>query len=84
VPGRAVDEPVRVLYSRRVKPGCETDFETWARGIVAAARQFLGHLAASVLNAPGSREYHILFSFADRRSLRAGCIPRSADAGWLG
>jgi antibiotic biosynthesis monooxygenase (ABM) superfamily enzyme len=28
-------------------------------------------LGASVLGAPGSREYHILFSFADRRSLRA-------------
>jgi uncharacterized protein len=67
----ASDEPVTVLYSRRVKPGREADFETWARGIVAAARQFPGHLGASVLDAPGSREYHILFSFADRRSLRA-------------
>jgi antibiotic biosynthesis monooxygenase (ABM) superfamily enzyme len=38
---------------------------------VAAARQFPGHLGVSVLDAPGSREYHILFSFADRRSLRA-------------
>jgi antibiotic biosynthesis monooxygenase (ABM) superfamily enzyme len=63
-------EPVTVLYSRRVKPGREADFEAWARGIVAAARQFPGHLGASVLDAPGSREYHILFSFADRRSLR--------------
>jgi uncharacterized protein len=65
------DDPVTVLYSRRVKPGREADFEAWARGIVAAARQFPGHLGASVLDAPGSREYHILFSFADRRSLRA-------------
>jgi uncharacterized protein len=67
----ASDEPVTVLYSRRVRPGREADFEAWARGIVAAARQFPGHLGASVLDAPGSREYHILFSFADRRSLRA-------------
>jgi uncharacterized protein len=67
----ATDEPVTVLYSRRVKPGREADFEAWAHGIVAAARQFPGHLGASVLDAPGSREYHILFSFADRRSLRA-------------
>jgi antibiotic biosynthesis monooxygenase (ABM) superfamily enzyme len=59
-----------VLYSRRVKPGREADFEAWARGIVAAAR-LPGHLGASVLDAPGSREYHILFSFADPRSLRA-------------
>jgi uncharacterized protein len=67
----AADDPVTVLYSRRVKPGREADFEAWARGIVAAARQFPGHLGASVLDAPGSREYHILFSFADPRSLRA-------------
>ena len=67
----AADDPVTVLYSRRVKPGREADFEAWAHGIVAAARQFPGHLGASVLDAPGSREYHILFSFADRRSLRA-------------
>ena len=55
-----------MLYSRRVKPGREADFEAWARDIVAAARQFPGHLGASVLDAPGSREYHILFNFADR------------------
>jgi uncharacterized protein len=67
----ASDDPVTVLYSRRVRPGREADFEAWARGIVAAARQFPGHLGASVLDAPGSREYHILFSFADRRSLQA-------------
>jgi antibiotic biosynthesis monooxygenase (ABM) superfamily enzyme len=63
--------PVTVLYSRRVKPGREADFEAWAHGIVAASRQFPGHLSASVLDAPGSREYHVLFSFTDRKSLQA-------------
>jgi antibiotic biosynthesis monooxygenase (ABM) superfamily enzyme len=67
----AADEPVTVLHSRRVKPGREADFLAWAHGIVAASRQFPGHLGASVLDAPGSREYHILFTFADRTSLRA-------------
>ena len=54
-----------------VSPRREADFEAWAHGVVAASRQFPGHLGASVLDAPGSREYHILFSFADRKSLRA-------------
>ena len=63
--------PVTVLYSRRVKPGREAAFQAWAHGIVAASRQFPGHLGASVLDAPSSREYHVLFSFADRKSLRA-------------
>jgi antibiotic biosynthesis monooxygenase (ABM) superfamily enzyme len=65
------DEPVTVLFSRRVKPGREADFEAWARGVTAAARPFAGHLGASVLDAPGSREYHILFTFADRKSMQA-------------
>jgi uncharacterized protein len=64
------DEPVTVLYSRRVKPGREADFEAWAHGIVAASRHFPGHLGASVLDDPDSREYHILFSFTDRTRLR--------------
>ena len=79
----AADDPVTVLYSRRVKPGREADFEAWARGIVAAARQFPGHLGASVLDAPGSREYHILFTFADRRSLRAW-LDSAERRRWLG
>jgi antibiotic biosynthesis monooxygenase (ABM) superfamily enzyme len=68
----AADElPVTVLYSRRVKPGREADFQAWAHGIVAASREFPGHLSASVLDDPSGREYHVLFSFADRRTLRA-------------
>jgi hypothetical protein len=45
------------------------------RGRLAAQRSHWpspGHLGASVLDAPGSREYHILFSSADRGSLQAG------------
>jgi antibiotic biosynthesis monooxygenase (ABM) superfamily enzyme len=71
VPGRRQMSRSRLLYSRRVKPAREANFEAWARGIVAAIRQFPRHLSASVLDAPGSRDYHILFSFADRRSLRS-------------
>jgi len=58
--------------TRPLRPGrVPSHRAAWARDIVAAARQFPGHLGASVLDAPGSREYHILFNFADRGSLRA-------------
>ena len=67
----APDEPVTVLFSRRVKRGREADFEAWAHDVSAVARQFPGHLGASVLRVPGSREYHILYTFADHRSMRA-------------
>jgi uncharacterized protein len=71
-----------VLYSRRVKPGREAAFEAWAHGVVAASRQFPGHLGASVLDAPGSREYHILFTFADRKSMQAW-LDSDERRGWL-
>jgi uncharacterized protein len=67
----ASDEPVTVLFSRRIKPGREADFEAWAHGVTTAARHFPGHLGASVLDAPSSRDYHILFTFADRKSMQA-------------
>jgi antibiotic biosynthesis monooxygenase (ABM) superfamily enzyme len=65
------DGPVTVLFSRRVKPGREVDFHAWAHGVTTAAHHFPGHLSASVLEVPGSREYHTLYSFADRASLNA-------------
>jgi antibiotic biosynthesis monooxygenase (ABM) superfamily enzyme len=65
------NEPVTVLFSRRVKPGREADFEAWAHGATAAAHHFPGHLSAYVLDAPDSRDYHILFTFADRNSMQA-------------
>ena len=80
------DEPVTVLYSRRMKPGREADFEAWAHDIVAAARQFPGTPRRLGAGRPGSREYHILFNFADGKSLRAGWTPPSAAAsspGWI-
>jgi uncharacterized protein len=65
------DEPVTVLYSRRVKAGRQADFEAWAHGVTTAARHFPGHLGASVLDAPGSPDYHILFTFTDRKHMQA-------------
>ena len=60
-----------MLYSRRVKAGRQADFEAWAHGVTTAARHFPGHLGASVLDAPGSRDYHILFTFTDRKRMQA-------------
>jgi antibiotic biosynthesis monooxygenase (ABM) superfamily enzyme len=65
------EAPVTVLFSRRVKPGREADFEAWAHGVTTAARHFPGNLGASVLDAPDRREYHFLVTFADRKSLQS-------------
>lgn len=75
-------EPVSVLWSRRVKTGREAEFEVWAHSITAAARDFPGHLGASVLHVPGSSEYHILYTFADQASSMRGLTPTKGPAGW--
>jgi antibiotic biosynthesis monooxygenase (ABM) superfamily enzyme len=68
--GQVRDGPVTVLFSRRIRPGRQDDYETWAHGVTAAARDFPGHLSASVLHDPDTRDYHVLYTFADRASLQ--------------
>ena len=53
-----------------------------AHGVTTAAHHFPGHLGASVLDAPGSREYHTLYSFADRPAWTPGWTPTSGASGW--
>lgn len=66
-----MQEPVTVMWSRRVKPGREGEYEAWAHGVTTAARDFPGHLSAAVLSVPGSRDYHVLYTFADRNTMDA-------------
>ncbi|WP_088286593.1 antibiotic biosynthesis monooxygenase [Kineosporia sp. A_224] len=63
--------PVSVVVSRRPAPGREADLERWARGIVAAASGFPGHLGAQVYPAspPDRDDLVIAFSFTDAHSL---------------
>jgi antibiotic biosynthesis monooxygenase (ABM) superfamily enzyme len=75
-------EPVSVLFSRRVKKDREADYESWARGVTAVAHNFPGHLSASVLNVPGSRDYNVLYTFADRPSLDAW-LDSDERASWM-
>lgn len=59
------NEPITVVISHLVKPGCEEPYEQWQRGISAAARQFEGHLGASFLRPtnPAYPEYVIIVKF---------------------
>lgn len=64
-PTQATTHHVTAVISHRVKPGRESDYEQWIRGIAAAARQFAGHLGVSILRPqPGaSPEYVIVLQF---------------------
>ena len=64
--------PVTAVVSRRPAPGREQELEDWARGIVAVAEQFEGHLDAQVYPAgPDRDDLVIAFSFASAEALSA-------------
>lgn len=59
------NDPVTVCISRKVKPGKESDYEQWIKGITAAASTFQGHLGMNVLrpNAKTGGEYVTIYRF---------------------
>ncbi|MGC1306993.1 MAG: antibiotic biosynthesis monooxygenase [Phormidesmis sp.] len=54
------DESVTVVFTHVVKPGCEADYEQWAKGISKAAAGFEGYAGISVLRPnPKERAEHV-------------------------
>ena len=76
-------DPVTAVFSRRVRPGREAEFEDWAHGVIAAATRWPGHLGASVLHEPDSPWYHLVYKFTDRDRFRAWIESEERDH-WLG
>jgi antibiotic biosynthesis monooxygenase (ABM) superfamily enzyme len=76
-------DPVTAVFSRRVKPGREAEFERWAHGVIDAATRWPGHLGASVLHEPGSPWYHLVYKFLDRDRFRAW-VESDERNRWLG
>ncbi|MGY1620036.1 antibiotic biosynthesis monooxygenase [Geodermatophilus sp. SYSU D00691] len=63
-------EPVTVTVARVVRPEHRAEFERWAEDVLALAARFPGNLGTSLLHpGPGSREYHLVYRFADGESL---------------
>jgi antibiotic biosynthesis monooxygenase (ABM) superfamily enzyme len=66
------DTAVTVVISRRVKPGCEADFETFLAGVTAACGQFPGYMGSHIFR-PASAddpEYRVIFRFDRLANLR--------------
>ena len=56
---------VTVLVSRRIKPGCEAEFERLMTHMMSAASDFPGHLGGQLVK-PTALEpdlYHVVFAF---------------------
>ncbi|MCS4502463.1 antibiotic biosynthesis monooxygenase [Arhodomonas aquaeolei] len=70
-PGK--EGPVTVSVARRVRPGCEAEYERWVSGIVHAAGAFPGHLGAYVLrpSAQTDNEYVLIYRFDTYAHCRA-------------
>lgn len=66
-------EPVTVVVTRRVRPGCEAQYEAWLQRLLAAAQSLPGYLGTAVQrpSATGRREYTSVFRFASVADLRA-------------
>jgi antibiotic biosynthesis monooxygenase (ABM) superfamily enzyme len=69
------DNPVTVTIARRVVPGREADFETWADRLTDSASGFPGYLGCGRLK-PGAGEgdpqvWHVVYRFASQEKLDA-------------
>jgi antibiotic biosynthesis monooxygenase (ABM) superfamily enzyme len=82
-PGGA-DGPVTTTMSRRVKPGHERFYEQFLEGIIAAARQFPGHLSVEVFRPEDASagEYRVVYRFDTGEHL-AAWLDSDERAAWL-
>jgi antibiotic biosynthesis monooxygenase (ABM) superfamily enzyme len=77
---RTYAESATAVFTRRVKPGREAEYEALAESMVEASKSFPGHLAATVLHEAGSPNYTLVYSFADQHALRAWLDSRQRRA----
>ncbi len=60
------NQHVTAVITHRVRPGHESSYETWMKGISAAAREFEGYLGVSVLRPqPGEISDYVIVSQFD-------------------
>jgi antibiotic biosynthesis monooxygenase (ABM) superfamily enzyme len=66
------DASVTVVISRRVKSGCEAEFETFLTGVIAACSQFPGYLGSNIFRpvSADDPEYRVIFKFDQLSHLR--------------
>jgi len=71
-PPRGHTDPVTLLVERRVLPGRQEEFTSWAQGILAEAAAFPGYLGGGVLHPTTADDrWHLVYRFADQISLHA-------------
>ena len=81
----ASDRSVTVVVRRLVKPDRQQQFEDWAKGVIAEAGTFPGHMGATLLTPAltGGAENLLVFRF-DTEPHLAAWNQSAAKAEWLG
>lgn len=65
---------VSVVVDRTVQSGKILEFESYLKGIIAAAHKFSGYLSADVINPDNSNRYIVVFRFASQAELDAWSV----------
>ncbi|MGD1952453.1 MAG: antibiotic biosynthesis monooxygenase [Leptolyngbyaceae cyanobacterium] len=81
---RSPSQHVTAVITHRVRAGRQDGYESWIKGISAAAREFAGHLAVSILRPqPDSPpDYEIVLQFDTCRHLDAW-LKSDTRNGWI-
>src|SRR3954451_8078426 len=68
----AANEPLTVIVSRMVRPGCESAFEDAVKAFIPKALAFPGHLGVHMLRpSPGERTYGAVLKFRSEQDWTA-------------
>jgi uncharacterized protein len=80
----AADGPVTSIVSRRIKPGHEPVYEEVLTGMIAAAKQYPGHLGVEVFRpeTASAGEYRTVYRFDTAEHLQAW-LDSDEHAAWL-
>jgi antibiotic biosynthesis monooxygenase (ABM) superfamily enzyme len=62
-------EPVTAVFSRRVRPGHEAEYQAVAQRAASASHAFAGHIASTVVHPEGTHDYETVYTFADPASM---------------
>lgn len=67
-----MDEPIAIVFRRRVRAGREEEYERWLEAMQRETRGFPGYLGVQTLKPPaGRREYVSMLRFASMDALEA-------------
>jgi uncharacterized protein len=66
-----MSDPATAVFTRRVLPGHEAEYERLVHAATTASARYPGHLAATVLHEDQRAEYTAIYSFADQAALDA-------------